>query len=517
MRQYALMWMLLFAAFNMSAQTQQRGVEISFFPKFTDTTAGNIIQFELTAKNEDGEILKDWNTTGYPIDITLRGSTADVDTNLQSWNADKLGYSFVELYDSYGRSLPKSSPQTFQIASDRFGSGKLLLVLQCTKAEPNLYIDISPKTAMSAKQNSPLFSLHPAAPANLLVDLTEQNQEPYGVYRMREFEAVVALRDRFMNTIPGEMMVKWNARFESELVPGSWMDPQTVEFPASFLFTMSAERDPAKGHVLQWLKLSSVANPAVSGTSDPFAVLPHAPGSFDLVFPPDNYNINLDTPETPFTFEWGESCDPYTDILVSRTEGRIESDDVLYDLYFLEKESLVRKVRIPSDNAGRAVTAGMTHGDIAQAATAMYGPGAKVMDAYWTVEATDGMYQTLNSPVEGRAHSGYRLTVNLETLPVGEPLEAPGTFSLKQNYPNPFNPSTAIAFTVSERTPVRIGIFDVRGALVRTLVDTQADPGNYTVVWDARTDAGAAVSSGTYIVRMEAGGFTAARAMSLVK
>jgi hypothetical protein len=48
---------------------------------------------------------------------------------------------------------------------------------------------------------------------------------------------------------------------------------------------------------------------------------------------------------------------------------------------------------------------------------------------------------------------------------------SPVQSTLAQNYPNPFNPTTRIAFSVAENSHVVLAIFDVRGALVRTLVN----------------------------------------------
>ena len=91
--------------------------------------------------------------------------------------------------------------------------------------------------------------------------------------------------------------------------------------------------------------------------------------------------------------------------------------------------------------------------------------------------------------------------------PVEESLvaELPTTYALYQNYPNPFNPDTRIAFDVPGESAVRLAVYDLLGRQVRTLVNDQKSPGTYTVTWDARDDAGARVSSGIYIYRLEAG------------
>jgi hypothetical protein len=90
---------------------------------------------------------------------------------------------------------------------------------------------------------------------------------------------------------------------------------------------------------------------------------------------------------------------------------------------------------------------------------------------------------------------------------------------LLQNHPNPFNPVTRIPYEVAGAAPlpVRIAVYDVRGALVRVLVDATRAPGVHAVTWDGRTEAGAPAASGVYLCTMRAGAFSASRRMVLLK
>ena len=98
-------------------------------------------------------------------------------------------------------------------------------------------------------------------------------------------------------------------------------------------------------------------------------------------------------------------------------------------------------------------------------------------------------------------------------------VELPKVFSLGQNFPNPFNPSTVITYRVpeGESAVVTLKVYDIRGRLVRTLVDWVCEPSTYGVFWDGRDEAGRQVSSGIYIYRMQAGRFVQARKMVLMK
>jgi hypothetical protein len=89
--------------------------------------------------------------------------------------------------------------------------------------------------------------------------------------------------------------------------------------------------------------------------------------------------------------------------------------------------------------------------------------------------------------------------------------------ALLQNRPNPFNPSTAIPFVLPEAGRVRLRVFDLEGRLVRTLVDGVRPAGRQEVRWDGRDDRGRPVSSGVYLVRLEAAGEKLSRKMVLLR
>jgi aminopeptidase YwaD len=109
----------------------------------------------------------------------------------------------------------------------------------------------------------------------------------------------------------------------------------------------------------------------------------------------------------------------------------------------------------------------------------------------------------------------------------GESPRLPQTFSLSQNSPNPFNPSTTIRYEIpalggeagGERTAVgvRLEIFDIRGHIVRKLVDGEMQPGRYEAHWDGRDEPGGLVGTGVYFYRIQAGGFVSTRKMVLVR
>ena len=95
--------------------------------------------------------------------------------------------------------------------------------------------------------------------------------------------------------------------------------------------------------------------------------------------------------------------------------------------------------------------------------------------------------------------------------------DLPRPLALGQNYPNPFNPRTTIAFELDRAGPVKLQVYDARGRLVRTLADEQREAGAHSVSWDGRDDRGQGSAAGVYLYRLEAGGETLQRKMTLIK
>jgi len=76
---------------------------------------------------------------------------------------------------------------------------------------------------------------------------------------------------------------------------------------------------------------------------------------------------------------------------------------------------------------------------------------------------------------------------------------------LKRIYPNPFNPSTNVAFYLAKAANVNLKIYNHRGQLVRSLHEGYKEAGDYRLNWDGKDEKGAALSTGVYFFRLEAG------------
>ena len=88
----------------------------------------------------------------------------------------------------------------------------------------------------------------------------------------------------------------------------------------------------------------------------------------------------------------------------------------------------------------------------------------------------------------------------------------PRRFELQQNYPNPFNPKTHIRYQIPEKSRVKIAVYNALGQKIAVLVDKDKPAGSYSVTFN-----GNALSSGLYIVKMQAGKFVQMQKMILLK
>jgi hypothetical protein len=107
-------------------------------------------------------------------------------------------------------------------------------------------------------------------------------------------------------------------------------------------------------------------------------------------------------------------------------------------------------------------------------------------------------YQLTSVDFSGHTHTyGPVSATPLETLPQ--------TYALSQNYPNPFNPETWINYQLPEQARVTIKVYNIRGQLVDTLVDTEKPAGAYRVRWNGQDLSGRAAASGIYFCHMQSG------------
>ncbi|MDD5765398.1 MAG: T9SS type A sorting domain-containing protein [Candidatus Marinimicrobia bacterium] len=88
---------------------------------------------------------------------------------------------------------------------------------------------------------------------------------------------------------------------------------------------------------------------------------------------------------------------------------------------------------------------------------------------------------------------------------------------LLTNFPNPFNASTRIRYRIVSEGSVHISIYDLKGSLVKTLVNVHQSTGLYEMDWNGTDRFGQSVASGVYFLRIESDHSTRNRKILLVR
>ena len=76
-------------------------------------------------------------------------------------------------------------------------------------------------------------------------------------------------------------------------------------------------------------------------------------------------------------------------------------------------------------------------------------------------------------------------------------------FSIERVYPNPFKRMVTVDFTLRQKSPVELKVYDVSGKLVKRISAGQLEPGKHTIAWDGKNSQMRSVSSGVYFLELE--------------
>ena len=228
------------------------------------------------------------------------------------------------------------------------------------------------------------------------------------------------------------------------------------------------------------------------------AFLNVAPLPFDLVYPYDDMTIVLtrDNFLDTLYFAWNESVDPNGDIVAYRRE-------LTGDLH-----NYIRFIGTSDNNNS---TTNMYKVPYHHIEHYMHTAGVELISGTWTIVATDAKYNVYaeNGP--------FTLTIDGVQLNINDNDLIPDEFALYANYPNPFNPTTTISYDLPDQAKVTLGIYDLLGKQIKTLINQSQDAGNKMAVWDGTDELGRPVSAGVYLYQIQAGEFTQTRKMLLLK
>tara|TARA_B110000438_G_scaffold188237_1_gene179887 strand:+ start:1245 stop:2996 length:1752 start_codon:yes stop_codon:yes gene_type:complete len=120
-------------------------------------------------------------------------------------------------------------------------------------------------------------------------------------------------------------------------------------------------------------------------------------------------------------------------------------------------------------------------------------------------------YDTIYSEFSMRIikNSGIQMDNDLELIPITN------QYSLYNPYPNPFNAQVTIHYNIPNNSPFDITIYDILGSKVRSF--QSKNNGNQSIIWNGLDQNGISVSSGIYIVKMNANSFAQSKRILLLK
>ncbi len=211
---------------------------------------------------------------------------------------------------------------------------------------------------------------------------------------------------------------------------------------------------------------------------------PDPPAPFDLVSP--SADSVFWTWDIPIAFVWEESAN----------HDSSQNDTITYTFYLSQNEEF------PPSETTKIFT---------NTYTSILVPPQDIGKYFWKVQAIDKQNTTQ------WCNDVFRFGVLENSVAKWDPNHIPETFCLHANYPNPFNPETRIKFDLPQSEPVQVLIYDIRGALVEKLVDSQMEAGSYEVVWLGENRHGVPVASGIYFAYIIAGDNVAYQKMILLK
>jgi hypothetical protein len=144
--------------------------------------------------------------------------------------------------------------------------------------------------------------------------------------------------------------------------------------------------------------------------------------------------------------------------------------------------------------------------------------GSGMGDWVWSLEVHDGGLLVGGQFTEAGGKGAYYIgrwddpLVSVPEAPI-----AGGALMLVAGYPNPFASSTTIRYNLPTSGFVRLGIFDVLGRRVATLVEGVQPAGWNSAVWSGLDTRGNSAPAGVYFALIEHGAALRAQKIVLVK
>ncbi|HPG40295.1 MAG TPA: choice-of-anchor D domain-containing protein [bacterium] len=241
------------------------------------------------------------------------------------------------------------------------------------------------------------------------------------------------------------------------------------------------------------IKTQPTVDPIASGSSDTFVILcsPTEPGEITATV-----SIANNSEAAPYTFDIKCNGDASLPVEMASFTANVQGNAVV----------LTWQTASETDNLGFVLE--RAAGNNGWQPIASYKTDAALKGR--SNSSTTTTYSFTDNTVSAGTEYRYRLgDVNVAgTITMHSPISVttsalPQSTAMFNAYPNPFNPETTVKYTLHQDARVTIAVYDLLGRQVKTLIDEQQSAGAYHVVWNGMDAAGAKVSSGSYIIRME--------------
>ena len=210
----------------------------------------------------------------------------------------------------------------------------------------------------------------------------------------------------------------------------------------------------------------------------------------------------------------------------------IESDEDIYgiqfDILYDTSELILAEDAIISKVAGAQIYSSIVENGIAR--VIMFGVSGEKLIGVTADSVADfisinfhqqgkfrgiSVVELLNITLAGKV--GIEIDLNSSSVDAFEvSFIKPQNTYLVKNIPDPFNSITNIEYAISEAGMVSLIIFDLDGAVVKTLVNSHQEENYYNIIWNGLNYNGDEVASGKYIVKIATLGFSETITMTLL-
>lgn len=259
-----------------------------------------------------------------------------------------------------------------------------------------------------------------------------------------------------------------------------------------------------------------------------YSVKPEQNGSYMLIVPPGSYNVSAHLP-----YHHSDSSYQIT------VEELSESTDNDFTMQYFTPPHNLRYTPYEGSNlidlswhydplppATRSGKTSRNEEDVVfviyrQQDSGVFNPIASTEELFFTdtfpLPESVYRYYVIAEYPEGTSDKSNTISTDDPSTDQDDEIITPPKYTLRQNYPNPFNPVTNISFSLPVQEKVTLKIYNIRGELVKTLVQEVLPAGNHTVQWHGVNHRNQTVSSGIYFYDMRAGSFRETRKALLLK